>query len=543
MTGKGSQKGAKDGFLKKKKKKNKKKKADRAVKSTAKPVVGENIVTFSADLTADIGQGQSSGWTSTTESWSDEGWHVSVTEDEVVTGEVEEEEVVPEIEPAITVDFVREVEEALDRRDVDSLASILGELHLADMADLVSELDDPDRQRLFLLCGSWLGHDFLGYLDEAVRDEVIALMGPDKLVEAVSALDSDDALYLVEDMSEAERQAVLERLPVGDRTFLEQGLSFPEDSAGRLMQRELVAVPAFWTVGETIDMMRAREDLPDSFYDVFVIDPAFRPMGMVAVSRILRSKRAEKLEDLMTSDLREIPAHMDQEEVAWLFRHYGLVEAPVVDDAGRLIGMVTVDDVVDVIDEEAEEDLMRLGGVAETDYGDSAFATTKARFPWLFINLLTAILASGVIAMFEDTIGAVVVLAVLMPIVASMGGNAGTQALTVAVRALAMKEVRGSEGWQLVGKELMVGVFNGGLFALIAGGLAWGYAGNPAVGVVISVAMVVNLAIAGLAGAAIPLGLKRVGVDPAVASAVFLTTVTDVVGFFAFLGLAGALLL
>ncbi len=524
-------KGAKGFFKKKKKKKEKKIKNKVAAHAMAGPQEAQKISRNAAGTSADP-EGDA-----LPEPMDDQ--EISI----LVPLEDPEDEDRPEAEPTITIDFVRSIERALDDEDMTVLAFILGDLHLADLADLVEELDDKDRQRLFRLCGSWLGHDFLGYLDETVRDEVIALLGPDKLVEAVTALDSDDALYLVEDLDEKERQALLEKLPVGDRAFLEQSLGYPEDSAGRLMQRELVAVPAFWTVGETIDMMRSRADLPDSFYDVFVVDPSFRPVGMVSVSRILRSHRAAKLEDLMTDDMKEIPAQMDQEEVAYLFRQYGLVEAPVVDEAGRLIGMVTVDDVVEVIDEEAEEDLMRLGGVAETDLDESAFKTTRSRFPWLFVNLLTAILASAVIAAFEATIEAVVVLAVIMPIVASMGGNAGTQALTVAVRALAMKEVRGSDGWHLVGKELLVGLFNGSLFALVAGGLAWAYAGKSEIGIVVAVAMVVNLAIAGLAGAAIPLGLKRIGVDPAVASAVFLTTVTDVVGFFAFLGLAGALLL
>ncbi|MEE8622288.1 MAG: magnesium transporter, partial [Alphaproteobacteria bacterium] len=330
-------------------------------------------------------------------------------------------------------------------------------------------------------------------------------------------------------------------------TLLEEGLSWPEDSAGRLMQSELVAVPSFWTVGETIDFLRQAaerdsEELPEEFYDIFVVDPKHKPVGTIPLSRLLRTKRPVKLSDLMMPDMRLVPVEMDQEAVAFLFRRYDLASAPVVDEAGRLVGVITVDDVLDVIDEEAEEDIMRLGGVVETDLYRAVLDTTKSRFSWLVVNLATAIVASIVIGFFEVTIRQIVALAVLMPIVASMGGNAGTQTLTVAVRALAMKELTASNTLRAVGKEVLVGGFNGVLFAVLMGIVAWLWFASPAIGLVIAAAMVINLLVAGLAGVAIPLGLERTGVDPAVASGVVLTTVTDVVGFLAFLGLAALFL-
>jgi magnesium transporter len=320
-------------------------------------------------------------------------------------------------------------------------------------------------------------------------------------------------------------------------------LSYPEESAGRLMQRETVAVPSAWTVGETIDYMRESEDLPDDFYDLFIVNPKHLPIGAIPLSRVLRSRRPVRLTEIMDTDLHLLPIAMDQEDVAYQFRQYGLVSAPVVDEAGRLVGVITVDDVVHVIDEEAEDDLMKLGGVTETDLYSAALDTAKARFSWLVVNLLTAILASVVIGLFQDSIKKAVALAVLMPIVASMGGNAGTQTLTVAVRSLAMKDLTAANALRFVGKELLVGSFNGLTFAVLTGMVAWLWFDSPGLGLLMATAMIVNLLVASLSGTLIPLGLERLGVDPAIASSVFLTTVTDVVGFFAFLGLAALFLL
>jgi magnesium transporter len=325
-------------------------------------------------------------------------------------------------------------------------------------------------------------------------------------------------------------------------------LTYPEDSAGRLMQRELVAIPSYWTVGETIDFMRQAaerdaDELPEEFYDIFVVDPKHQPLGTVPLSRVLRTKRPVKVSDLMASEIRPVPVTMDQEDVAFLFRQYDLASAPVVSEDGRLVGVVTHDDVVDVIDEEAEEDLMRMGGVTGTDLYRAAIDTTRSRFSWLVVNLATAIVASIVIGLFEGTIQQIVALAVLMPIVASMGGNAGTQTLTVAVRALAMKELTASNALRIVGKEVLVGGFNGLLFAVLMGIVAWLWFASPEIGIVIAAAMMINLIVAGFAGVAIPVGLDRTGIDPAVGSVVLLTTITDVVGFAVFLGLAALFLL
>lgn len=449
-----------------------------------------------------------------------------------------------EVALPVTASLVAACEQAIEQRDPTALREAVEGLHAADLADLVEELKLDERGAFVALLGERLDADFLSYIDETVRDTLLVQLEPDVVARLIAQLDSDDAVYALEDLDAERREDILSRMPRTDRRLVEEGLAYREDSAGRLMQREFVAAPAHRTVGETIDRLRADPNLPDIFHDVWVVDPLMRPLGHAALHSILRTKRPVRIGEIMTAEPKTIPVGMDQEEVAHLFRQYGLVEAAVVDDAGRMVGVITHDDVMEIIDEEAEEDLLKLGGVKEAhDDETGVFATARSRFVWLLLNLLTAVLASAVIAMFESTIDAVVVLAVLMPIVASMGGNAGTQALTVAVRALAMKEARGAEGWRLVGKETLVGVLNGAAFALVAGGLAYAWAGEPMIAVVIAVAMVVNLIVAGLSGAAIPIMLQRLGVDPAVASTVFVTTVTDVVGFFVFLGLAAAVLL
>ncbi len=443
----------------------------------------------------------------------------------------------------LTDEFVYEVEDALEVGDAERVTELLQPLHAADLADLLEYLTRHERRDAIEILGAGLEPEVLAFLDPAVREKALEQLGPRGLARVLSALDSDDAVEIFEDLDEEFQSRILASLPMAYRTLLEESLSYPEDSAGRLMQRELVAVPSAWTVGETIDHMRKSEDLPDDFYDLFIVNPKHRPIGTIPLSRVLRSRRPVRLTEIMDTDLHLLPVEMDQEDVAYQFRQYGLVSAPVVDEAGRLVGVITVDDVVHVIDEEAEEDIMKLGGVTETDLYSAALDTAKARFSWLVVNLLTAILASLVIGLFQKSIEKAVALAVLMPIVASMGGNAGTQTLTVAVRSLAMKDLTAANALRFIGKELLVGAFNGLAFAVLTGTVAWLWFDSPGLGLLMAAAMIVNMLVAGLSGTLIPLGLERLGIDPAIASSVFLTTVTDVIGFFAFLGLAALFLL
>ena len=422
-------------------------------------------------------------------------------------------------------------------RDEDA-ARLVDALHVAEVADLLEQLRTEQRHHLVELLRDGFDPDILAELDETVREDVAEQLGVTTLAAAIAELETDDALTLIASLEVQLRRQILQAIPAAVRAAVEQGLAFPEDSAGRLMQRDFVAVPTFWTVGETIDFLREADDLPNDFYDIFVVDPGHRPVGMVAVSRVLRSKRPTRMDGIMEAELTSVPVNLDQEEVAYIFSQHDLVSAPVVDGAGRLIGVIMVDDIVDVIHEEAEEDLMRLGGVREDDFYADVLGTGRARFSWLFLNLVTAILASVVIALFQGTIERIVMLAVLMPIAASMGGNAGTQTLTVVVRAIAMKDLTPANAWRVFSKEVLVGVFNGLSFAAIVGVVAWVWSGDGAIALVMAAAMIVTMIVAGLVGTAIPIVLSRTGVDPAVASGVFLTTITDVVAFLAFLGLA-----
>ena len=434
-------------------------------------------------------------------------------------------------------DVIREAIVALDSNDGSAILEIVAPLHPAEIADLIEMLRGPMRTQLVELLRPKFDPVVLTELDETVRDEVAEQLGTETIAKAIASLDSDDALNLISTLEETKQRRVLHAISYALRSMLEEGLAFPEDSAGRLMQREFVAVPTFWTVGEVIDFLRESDDLPDDFYDVFVVDPRHRLIGYVALNRVLRAKRPVLVRDIIIDEFVSVPVHMDQEEVAYVFAQQDLVSAPVVDDNERLIGVITIDDIVDVIHQEAEEDLMRLGGVREDDLYAAVIDTGKSRFAWLFVNLLTAVIASVVIGLFQGTIEQVVMLAVLMPIAASMGGNAGTQTLTVAVRAIAMKELTTANAYRVMSKEILVGTFNGVLFALIVGVIAWIWSGSIGIGVVMAVAMVITLIVAGFAGAAIPLALSRTRFDPAIASGVFLTTVTDVVAFLAFLGL------
>ncbi|SDO25875.1 magnesium transporter [Lutimaribacter pacificus] len=427
---------------------------------------------------------------------------------------------------------------AVDVGDATALTELMEPLHAADIADLLEQINTYDRRRLIELYGKEFDGDILSELDESIREEVIAILNPAVLADAVRELDSDDVVDLLEDLDEPQQEAILGALEEPDRAAVAQALSYPEYSAGRLMQREVVAAPEHWTVGDAIDYLRNHEDLPDQFYHVVLVDPRMHPVGNVTLGKIMRSRRDVRLVDITEEIFKVIPVDQDEGDVAYAFNQYHLISAPVVDENGRLVGQITIDDAMAVLDEEHEEDILRLAGVGEGSLTDRVIETTRGRFPWLAVNLVTAVLASLVIAQFEDAIAQVVALAVLMPIVASMGGNAGTQSLTVAVRALATKDLTGSNVWRVIRREVLVGLVNGVVFAAVMGvvGLVW--FGSPALGYVIAAAMVINLVVAGLAGTVIPVLLDRMGIDPALASGAFVTTVTDVVGFFAFLGLA-----
>ncbi|GGG63265.1 magnesium transporter MgtE [Salipiger pallidus] len=433
---------------------------------------------------------------------------------------------------------------AVDVEDREQLVELMEPLHPADIADLLEQINAYDRMRLIKLYDKEFDGDILSELDESIREDVIAALHPEVLADAVRDLETDDVVDLIEDLDAAQQSAILGVLEEGDRVAVEQSLTYPEYSAGRLMQREVVMAPEHWNVGEAIDHLRSSQDLPDQFYHLVLVDPKLHPVGNVTLGRLMASRREVKLADLMEETFHVIPATRPEKDVAYAFNQYHLISAPVVDENERLVGMITIDDAMAVLDEEHEEDILRLAGVGEESrLSDTVLETTRQRFPWLAVNLVTAILASLVISQFEAALAQVVALAVLMPIVASMGGNAGTQALTVAVRALATKDLTGSNVWRIIRREIAVGLVNGVAFAVIMGlvGLAW--FGSPALGVVIASAMVINLVIAGLAGIGIPVLLEKLKVDPALASGAFVTTVTDVVGFFAFLGLAVLVLL
>ena len=437
--------------------------------------------------------------------------------------------------------FVESVVSALLAHDEAQAHSLVDGLHHADMADLLERLDPESRRQLVILIRSNFNADVLPELVTDVRDEVMDALGFENLAAALDDLDSDDAVYVVDKLVPGEREKLLERLSQTTRAMIEQGLAYGEDTAGRLMQRELVAVPNYWSVGETIDYLRSTKNVPDKFYAVFVVDPRHRPQGMVDLHRVLTSKRPVRMKDIADKDLETIGTGMDKEEVAFLFRQRDLTAAPVVDKSGRLIGQITIDDVVDVIDEEAGEDILKLAGVRATEDSNiyrSIMATAQSRFLWLFLNLGTAFAASAVIGVFEDSIAKLSALAILMPICASMGGNAGTQTLATVVRLLATRELHTNNAYKVAWKELFVGLINGFLFAVITGILAYFWFDDAVLGLVIGIAMIINLAVAGLAGMAVPFALERAGADPADSATVFVTTITDVVGFFTFLGLA-----
>lgn len=460
---------------------------------------------------------------------------------ETVTDQMQESELLGS--DILTPERFEALRQLVLENDKDGLLAEFKDRHEADIAEIITVLQPDLRRNLIELVGAELAPEVFAELDDNIRDEAVETIDTDTLVATVQSLDSDDAVFVLEDMDEAERDEVLQQIPRTDRLVLQRALDFPEDSAGRLMQSEFISVPPFWTVGQTIDYLRETDDLPDEFLELYVTDPTHTPVGVVHLAEILRAQRPIAMEMLLHDDFTMIEATTDREDVARLFERYNLVSAPVVDEDQRLIGVITADDVFEVIAEEAGEDILRLGGVGDETVTDTVFEAARGRVSWLFLNLLTAIAASLVIGLFDGSIEQMVALAVLMPIVASMGGNAGTQTLTITVRALATQELLAVNAARVVYRELGIGFLNGFVFAVVAGIVGALWFNDTMLGAVLAAAMVVNLVVAALAGILIPIGLHRADIDPAIASSVFVTTVTDVIGFFAFLGFATIFLL
>ena len=435
--------------------------------------------------------------------------------------------------------FVKSVGRRIETADADGLRALVGSLHGSDMGALIEALPQEQRPRLVELLGIDFDFTALTEVDDTVREEILDELPSQAVAKGVSELESDDAVAILEDLPKDEQAEILEQLPQPERVALARSLDYPEDSAGRRMQTEFIAVPPTWNVGQAIDYMRETAELPDRFFELYVTDENNRFRGAVPLDRLLRSKRPVAIFDLMEPERRRVRADEDQEEVARLFQRYDLVAAPVVDGEDRLVGIITFDDVADVIEEEAEEDIKALGGVTRhEELSDSVWTIARGRFNWLLVNLATAFLASSVLGLFEGQLQKMVALAVLAPIVASQGGNATTQTMTVAVRALATQDLSDANAWRVVMREVMVGLLNGIAFAVITGAAAYVWFRVPGLGVVIGLAMICNLVAAALGGILIPLILHRIRIDPAVASSPFVTTVTDVVGFFSFLSIA-----
>ncbi len=434
---------------------------------------------------------------------------------------------------------IRLVTDYLENYKYDKILSFLKDFHNADIAEILQNLDPVLRLSLLNIMDKNFDPEILTYLNDSLREEIIETLDIKQLANNAKSLDIDDAVDLAEDLEEKNQNIFLENLDKEERTLVKEGLNYPEDSAGRLMQREFVAIEQSWNVGQAIDYLRNNKgNLPEDFYDIYLINQAKEAKGIVPLGRLMGSKREIELNSIINKELRLIDVNTDQEDVALLFNKYGLVSAPVINNQKKIIGSITVDDVVEVIEEEREEDILKLGGVDHTDLYESVISTTKSRISWLIVNLMTAVVASIVIGLFEAAIEKVVALAILMPIVASMGANAGTQTLTVAVRAIAVKELTTSNAIKIITKETLIGGINGIIFAIIISLISIYWFESLMLGFIIGLAMILNLLIAGFSGIAIPLVLDKLKIDPALASAVILTTITDVFGFLSFLGLA-----
>ena len=439
--------------------------------------------------------------------------------------------------------FISTFIEKINSSDLQFINQTLKDLHPSDVANLIENLPEDTRIKLIEIEAFNIAPEIFIELNESIQSEVLQLLSIDSISNIVKRLESDNAVAILENLELKKKNSILDKLPPKDRFLLEEGLSYPEDSAARIMQREFTAIPSDWTVGQTIDYLRESKDLPQEFLEIFVVDNDFKPIGIVPSSRVLRTPREAKMKLIMREMPVLISVNMDKEEVGHAFENYNLVSAGVVNKNNKLVGMITADDVVTVVQEEAEEDVLRLAGVGDEEITDTVFVKTKRRFNWLLVNLATALLASWVISIFGAEIEKVVALAFLMPIVASMGGNAGMQTLAVTIRAIATKELSSSNINKIVSKEFFIGVLNGIIFAIITGVVVQLWFKQFDLSIIIAASMVLNMIVAGLFGILIPVTLKKMKIDPALASSVFVTTVTDVIGFLSFLGIGSLVFL
>ena len=434
-------------------------------------------------------------------------------------------------------EFINTFTQNIENRNVEFINQTLKDLHEADVANLIENLNPEVRNKLIEIESFNLDPEIFIELNESIQSEVLQLLSIDSLIKIIKRLESDNAIKILENLSKEVKEKVLEKLPPKDKFLLQEGLSYPEDSAARIMQREFTAVPSNWTVGQTIDYLREEKDLPEEFLEIFIVDNDFKPIGTVPSSRVLRTSRDLKMNSIMTEMPVLISVNMDKEEVGLTFENYNLVSAGVVNKENKLVGMITADDVVTVVQEEAEEDALRMAGVGDEEITDSVMLKTKRRFNWLLLNLFTALLATWVISFFGASIEQMVALAFLMPIVASMGGNAGMQTLAVTIRAIATKELSKSNFNRVVGKEFLIGILNGIIFAIITAIIVQLWFKELNLSFLIGISMILNMIVAGLFGILVPVSLKKLNIDPALASSVFVTTITDVIGFLSFLGL------
>ncbi len=434
-------------------------------------------------------------------------------------------------------EFINTFTQNINNRNVEFINQTLKDLHEADVANLIENLNPDTRNKLIEIESFNIDPEIFIELNESIQSEVLQLLSIESLIKIIKRLESDNAIKILENLSKSVKEQVLEKLPPKDKFLLQEGLSYPEDSAARIMQREFTAVPSNWTVGQTIDYLREDKDLPEEFLEIFIVDNDFKPIGTVPSSRVLRTPRDLKMNSIMREMPVLISVNMDKEEVGLTFENYNLVSAGVVNKENKLVGMITADDVVTVVQEEAEEDALRLAGVGDEEITDSVMLKTKRRFNWLLLNLFTALLATWVISFFGASIEQMVALAFLMPIVASMGGNAGMQTLAVTIRAIATKELSKSNFNRVVGKEFLIGILNGIIFAIITAIIVQLWFKELNLSLLIGISMILNMIVAGLFGILVPVSLKKLNIDPALASSVFVTTITDVIGFLSFLGL------